>query len=478
MMAIFICWGINKFFLSDYYQAEKVKTIQATYAYMNTSQMRSTMEKGSLTEEEYFAIDRVCELNSVVVNVYNTNVEGIYATNNRWDNILKNVLQEYLYPMKRYQIQMLEKQDNYSITTLYDPSMNTSYLDLFGNLDNGYIILIRSNLESLQESVEIANKFLTYVGILTAVITMIVMYLVSGSFSRPIKKLAAIAKRMSDLDFDAKYPVRQNDEVGELGESINVLSEKLEKTISELKSANNELQSDIQNKIQIDEMRKDFLSNVTHELKTPIALIQGYAEGLKDNINEDPESREFYCDVIIDEAMKMNKMVKKLLTLNQIEFGKTPIEMGRFDLNALIQSVLSSTNILFQQKEVTVHYEAKENLYVWADEYLIEEVFTNYISNAVHHVSGANIIEVKVIQKDGIVRVAVYNTGERIPEEELDKIWIKFYKVDKARTREYGGSGIGLSIVKAIMDSHNQACGVVNHENGVEFWFELDAKPE
>ncbi len=109
---------------------------------------------------------------------------------------------------------------------------------------------------------------------------------------------------------------------------------------------------------------------------------------------------------------------------------------------------------------------------------MIEEVLTNYISNAVHHVSGANIIEVKLIRKESVVRVAVYNTGENIPEEDLDKVWIKFYKVDKARTREYGGSGIGLSIVKAIMDAHNQACGVVNHKNGVEFWFELDAKTE
>ncbi len=283
---------------------------------------------------------------------------------------------------------------------------------------------------------------------------------------------------MSDLDFNAKYQIKGNDEVGELGESINILSEKLEKTISELKSANNELQSDIQNKIQIDEMRKDFLSNVTHELKTPIALIQGYAEGLKDNINEDAESREFYCDVIIDEAMKMNKMVKKLLTLNQIEFGNTPIELDRFELTGLIRSVLASTNILFRQKNVTVHYEPEEEVYVWADEYMIEEVLTNYISNAVHHVSGANIIEVKLIRKESVVRVAVYNTGENIPEEDLDKVWIKFYKVDKARTREYGGSGIGLSIVKAIMDAHNQACGVVNHKNGVEFWFELDAKTE
>ena len=280
---------------------------------------------------------------------------------------------------------------------------------------------------------------------------------------------------MSELDFDVKYRGKTRDEIAILGNSMNELSERLEQTISELKSANNELSSDIQNKIQIDEMRKDFLSNVTHELKTPIALIQGYAEGLLDNISEDAESRQFYCDVIIDEAQKMNKMVKKLLTLNQIEFGKNQVEMERFDLVALIRSILQSVDILVRQKQVRMIFEEMEPVYVWADEYMIEEVITNYVSNALNHVSGANIIEIKLIRKGDVVRVAVYNTGERIPEEELDKVWIKFYKVDKARTREYGGSGIGLSIVKAIMSSHNRECGVVNHKGGVEFWCELDA---
>ena len=253
-----------------------------------------------------------------------------------------------------------------------------------------------------------------------------------------------------------------------------MLSEKLESTISELKVANIELQSDIEHKVQIDEMRKEFLSNVTHELKTPIALIQGYAEGLKDNISEDEQSREFYCEVIIDEAMKMNKMVKKLLSLNQLEFGNNQPEIIRFDIVALIKSVIQSTDILCKQREIRVIFEDKEPCYVWADEYMIEEVVTNYVSNAINHADGAKIIEIKLIDMGNVVRVAVFNTGELIPEEDLEKVWIKFYKVDKARTREYGGNGIGLSIVKAIMNAHNKDCGVVNHSNGVEFWFELD----
>ena len=222
-------------------------------------------------------------------------------------------------------------------------------------------------------------------------------------------------------------------------------------------------------------MRKEFLSNVSHELKTPIALIQGYAEGLKECINDDPESREFYCEVIMDESSKMNQMVKKLLTLNQLEFGNDVVTMERFDLVSLVKGVIQSASILAQQKEAKLLFNEEEPVYVWADEFKVEEVVTNYISNALNHLEGDKVIDVKLIHEPGnVIRTTVFNTGKPIPEEDLDKIWIKFYKVDKARTREYGGSGIGLSIVKAIMDSFHQKCGVKNYDNGVEFWFELD----
>ena len=223
-------------------------------------------------------------------------------------------------------------------------------------------------------------------------------------------------------------------------------------------------------------MRKEFLSNVSHELKTPIALIQGYAEGLKECINDDAESREFYCDVIMDESAKMNNMVKKLLTLNHLEFGNDQAAMERFDLTDLVRGVVQSAQLLADQKGAQISFPQSEPVYVWGDEFKVEEVVTNYVSNALNHVDGEMKIEVKMMRRENHVRLSVFNTGKPIPEEELDKIWIKFYKVDKARTREYGGSGIGLSIVKAIMESMHQKFGVVNYDNGVEFWFELEEK--
>lgn len=223
-------------------------------------------------------------------------------------------------------------------------------------------------------------------------------------------------------------------------------------------------------------MRKEFLANVSHELKTPIALIQGYAEGLQEDVNDDPESRQFYCDVIVDEAAKMNNMVKKLLTLNQLEFGNDVVTMERFDITALVKNYIQSAAILTKQNGITVRMEDYPPIYAWADEFKIEEVFMNFFSNAVNHCEGEKIIDVKMEQKDGRVRVSVFNTGKPIPEDSIGHIWEKFYKVDKARTRKYGGSGVGLSIVKAIMDSMNQPYGVINYTNGVEFWFELETK--
>ena len=217
-------------------------------------------------------------------------------------------------------------------------------------------------------------------------------------------------------------------------------------------------------------------SHVSHELKTPIALIQGYAEGLKENITDDEESKDFYCEVIADEAKKMNAMVKKLLTLNQIEFGNNQLSMQRFDVCQMIQNKINSSQILFKKKNNKVLFEEQGPVYAWADELMIEEVFSNYLSNALNHVYENGTIRIWFERMDSNLRIHVYNDGKCIPEEELNKLWIKFYKVDKARTREYGGNGIGLSIVAATMKAHGKDFGVANKENGVDFYFDLDAK--
>lgn len=480
---IFITWFINRTFLSDYYLHCKVDQIADVFYQVEDIYARNRDEL-FLSEEDTLLIERLSSNNNVNVYVIMSFAGAPLSSyphpkdfgereNTQVQLLIKNYMSADIDQVDRT---VIDEKDNYIIYRLYDNHLDANYVDLFGLLEDNRVVFLRSNFESIQESVTLANQFLAYIGLAAVVIGIIAMFVVSSRFTKPIHEMANIAKRISDLDFDVKYPVKYKDEIGELGNSLNTLSEKLENTISELKKANNELQSDIQKKIEIDEIRKEFLSNVSHELKTPISLIQGYAEGLIENVHEDEENRDFYCEVILDEANKMNEIVKKLLNLNELEFGSSQPNFERFDIVQIINSELMATEILFKQKGVTLRFEEKEPIYVWADEYLIQQVISNYISNALNHVSGQKIIEIKLIRREDVLRVAVFNTGETIPEDELDKIWIKFYKVDKARTREYGGNGIGLSIVKAIMNTHNKECGVINHSFGVEFWFELDIR--
>ena len=347
---------------------------------------------------------------------------------------------------------------------------------MYGFMENDASFIMRMGVESIRESFSVFNQFFVIISGIVIVVGIIAMFFVAKRFSKPILELADISRRMTDLDFGAKYVGTSSDEIGVLGNSMNEMSQKLEQTISELKKANNELQKDIQKKNEIDEMRKEFISNVSHELKTPLALISGYAEGLADCVNDDEENRNYYCEVIMDEASKMNKMVKQILSLNKLEFGHEITEMEHFDICQVIEGIKQSFDILFEQNNIKCMLELSGNMMVWADEFRIEEVISNYISNAVNHCEGEKIIKIKTEKIADKVRVSVFNTGKNIPDEEIDKIWIKFYKLDKARSREYGGSGIGLSIVKAIMEAHNQNYGVSNTMDGVEFWFELDAK--
>ncbi len=465
---ILMCLLLNSTLLERYYIDKKVHALIGAYESINEAS-----NAGDITSDTFdIELQKICGKYNINVLVADTDSETLKTTMNDPDYVLRRLLDNII--MGAGQEDILRETSTYKMQIVTDRRTQTEYIEMWGVLDTGYLFMIRSALEGIRESVAISNRFLTYVGVLAIVVSAFLVVWLSNRITKPILELADISERMKHLDFNAKYAGKDKTEIAVLGRNINELSETLEATISELKTANNELQRDIEQKEQIDEMRKEFLSNVSHELKTPIALIQGYAEGLKEGINDDAESREFYCDVIVDEAAKMNTMVQRLLTLNQLEFGNQTVNLERFDIVALIRNYIASADILIRQKEVSVRMEEYGEIYVWGDEFGIEEVFMNYFSNAMNHVQGEKVIDIRIEKGEERTRVSVFNTGAPIPEESIGHIWEKFYKVDKARTREYGGSGIGLSIVKAIMESMHQEYGVVNYDNGVEFWFTLD----
>lgn len=467
---------INSWFLEGFYIHNKQTALVRVYNEMNDATKKGTLTSEKMLEELGELVE-VGNISFVVVD--GDNKALLTATQSeRKTQELFTQLMGYLLDKNQVRGEILKSSDRYQIHSATDVISKDEYIEMWGYLSNGNAFILRSPLESIRESVSLSNTFLIYITLLMACLGSVFVWFFTKRITNPILELTSLSARMADLDFDAKYVSGGENEIGVLGENFNTMSEKLEQTVSELKNANYELQKDIEKKEKIETMRTEFIGNVSHELKTPIALIQGYAEGLKEGISEDPESRAFYCDVIMDEANKMNQLVKNLLTLNQLELGEEEITFERFDITELIRGVIQSNEILIQQKETEVRFNCEESVYVWSDEFKVEQVVRNYLSNALNHVDNEKIIDIRIVTNDANdkVRVSVFNTGKQIPQEDIEHIWSKFYKVDKARTREYGGHGIGLSIVKAIMDSFQQDYGVVNYENGVAFWFELDLK--
>lgn len=372
----------------------------------------------------------------------------------------------------------LYKAKNVIIKTVKDESSNRNYIVLMAKLDNNNDLYMRTPISAIKESLRVSNNVLIMVGFISVIVSGIIASIVSRRFSNPILELNNISRQICKLDFSQKYiPSNSDDEIDELGKSINMMSDKLEETINELRKNNDELERDIKEQYKIDEMRTQFISDVSHELKTPIALIQGYAEGLVENVNNDDESRKFYAEVILDEADKMDKLVKQLLELMKLEYGKREFNNTKFDIVSLIKEVLRKCDVMIKDQNITATLKNDNSIYVYADDFYIEQVVTNYVTNAIKYsneINGKREIIIDVTEElNGMARISVYNTGNNFSEEEMKRIWGRFYKIDTSRNRENGGTGIGLSLVKAVMNNYNNKYGVRNRVDGVEFYFEL-----
>ena len=467
---------LNAAFLETYYFNDKKRTLIRAYENLNAASADGTLTQ--LDADTTFT--RLCERNNIDILVVDADSATIIASeddpqllNRMWWNLFSGENDQNVE-----RIHLIEKNDHYVIQQIRNVRNGTQYIEIWGVLHNNEMFLILSPIEAMKTAVKLANRYLIIVGIFTMIVGLVAAVFLSKKAAAPIAALSGISEQMKELRFENKYTPGGIREIDDLGINMNEVSEKLERTLSDLKTANLELQRDIDEKTQSERRQKEFLANVSHELKTPIALIRGYAEGLREGVGEDEESRSYYCEVIEDEAGRMNDMVKRLMTLTQLESGEEPMTFERFDLAEMLQTFVRSADILTKSVSARVLMTIESPLYVWADQFAVEEVIQNYFHNALHHVEGDGVIEIKTetrLEGDKRkVRVSVFNTGTPIPEESIERIWDKFYKVDKARTREYGGSGVGLSIVKAIMESMHEAYGVTNYDNGVSFWFDLE----
>ena len=451
---------LNSTVLEGYYQNFKEKSLIKVFNSINETYISSS------GDDDYVELEKIETNQNMDIVIKDGKKLTVYSTSKDFLNI------DYIN-------NHLSDTTSYFTTIISDDRIHSEFVALFGKLDNGYMVFIRTPIESIKESVSVTNKFLLLVGVISITAAGILSLFISESFTKPIKEVTNVAKSISELDFSKYRLIDTNDEIETLGNSINILSKKLETKIQELNNANIELEKDVEQKSKLAEMRSQFVSDVSHELKTPIALIQGYAEGLIDGIATTEEDKKYYLEVILDEANKMSSLTHDLLDLSNLEYGKNNLNIERFNLIELISGVIKKNEIIFNEKNINCSFvHDDDELYVDGDIFRIEQVLTNYINNAVKNIDDNKDLKIIIEHDEKKAKIRVFNSGKHIEKENLSRIWTKFYKVDSARTRDLSGSGIGLSLVKAIMDQHKNHYGVNNVDGGVEFWFELNINKE
>ena len=297
--------------------------------------------------------------------------------------------------------------------------------------------------------------------------------------TKPVKEMVEITENMSKLDFSEQCPESTILELNSLSESINRLSSALDTALTDLKQKNRKLEEDIENERTIDNLRQTFISGISHELKTPIAIIQGYAEGAKMfYASGNTEMADSYCDIIMTESVRMNEMIMKLLEITKYSSGAYEPVREDFEIRPFVQEWFDRNESILAEKGVTAINNVPPEIFGNGDKLILESVLNNYLSNALSHVENEMRIRVSCAPHEKSWRVKVFNTGKPIADKDIDKIWDSFYRADKSLSRSQGRFGLGLSIVAAIQDLHGEAYGVENKENGVEFWFDIKKTEE
>lgn len=342
-------------------------------------------------------------------------------------------------------------------------------------LSGGETLQLTTVLSILKNSATIANEFMVNVAVVCLFLSLLWVLFLARGIARPIRRMQETTSKMAALDFSEKLEVSAEDEIGQLADSINILSNSLDVTLEDLQNKNKQLRNEIEAERRLEKMRKGFVANVSHELKTPISIISGYAEGLKIGVGGETQ-REQYTDVIINEAGRMNDMVLSLLELSRMEAGQMPLDLQVYDLSAQLNE--AAKRFRLKNEEAKIETEMPEQLYVYSDIEAVEKILNNYLSNALSHLKKDGKILISAKKENNKIKIAVYNDGDPIPTEEMERIWESFYRGDSSHKRESDRVGLGLSIVKAAVTLLGTQCGVVNKEDGVEFWFTLNENCE
>lgn len=345
---------------------------------------------------------------------------------------------------------------------------------ILGTLDIAFVV---ASQQPVLESLKVLQSYYIYVLLGAILVSLLMSYIFSVVVTKPLIRLNEKAKDMANLNFDDYIDITSYDEIGSLSVSLNTLSYNLKKSLTELQEANIKLLEDIERERRIEMMRKEFISGVSHELKTPLGIVKGFAEGIKDGIAKD--KTDVYIDVILDEVDKMNALVLDMLDLSRLQLASYRLVLSTFDIVDMAHDVRERFIKQLAEKELIVYVESNEDMFVVEGDYRrIEQVMVNYVSNAIRHSYRGEAIKIDISRKKSRVMIAVRNIGDQIPEEKLSKIWNRFYRVEESRSKSDGGTGLGLAITKNILELHGSCFGAENTENGVVFFFDLEISDE
>lgn len=347
---------------------------------------------------------------------------------------------------------------------------NARYI-VYGNTLDNTTCEIYYSTEVIKSSARTASWTLFTISVIIFLLLVAVTYTYLKSFIIPLEEINSVTKKITEMDFSHTCPEYSIKELNELSESINALSSSLGITLEDLKNKNLRLQKEYEKEHTLVETRKEFIASASHELKTPIAIIQGYAEGLKYGITDGKD--EEYYDIIIDETEKMNSLVLKLLEQTKYDYGGYKVSLSTFNIKNAVIKATDSRLKLMENEGITFIFDIDDSFNTYSDESIFSLVISNYLSNAISHCEFEKIIKIKCEEKDDNYRISVINTGKPISQNDINNIWDSFYRSDKAHSRGEGRFGLGLSIVSSMQKIIGQKYGVINGENSVEFWFEV-----
>lgn len=458
---------------------------QKFYVSKKKSGLQSNVEKFKQDYNKSVSNERIIQLieeyeetyNIKIVILDNTNALKLIAkpTKNKLDitrlRELTEFVKQWVELTNSNNLESFKRKNNaVTIVTQRRPDKTGNIVAISPNNEKDEIIFALTSLQPINEAVSVIEELYKYFCVGAVFFIIILAFIYSNMITKPLIKINKVATKMAKLDFSEKCIVKDEDEIGNVASSLNFLSENLNEALTSLKEANAKLEEDIDKERKLEKVRREFVAAVSHELKTPISLIDGYAMGLKDNIFEG-EEKDYYLDIIIDEGKKMANLVNDMLDLSNLESGSFKLTKEEFDICNLIKFTLKKYRNIIEEKGVKIELNLLEHSMIYADCNRMEQVITNFITNALRHVNENGTIYVSMIDKGDTISIEIENTGSSIPEEELTKIWDKFYKVDKSRNRKLGGTGLGLSIVKNILTAHNYSFGAENTDRGVKFYF-------